>query len=408
MEFFIARQPIFNRRQQVYAYELLFRSGLENFFDISDGDQATSDVITNSFFFIGLEELTDGKKACINFTQNLLLQEVASLLPQEKMIVEVLETVEPTPDVVRACEELKQKGYLLALDDVTHLDESHPLLKLTDIIKVDFRKISVADQKELPHRFGKYDVIFLAEKVETDMEYRLAWDHGYTLFQGYYFSEPEVHSGKKFTGSEQNYLRILQEVNNPAVEYEDLEMIIRRDLSLAYKLLRFINSAYFGIITEVRSIKQALVLLGLKEIQKWISLLAMQEIGRGKPSELLRLSILRAKFCEDIGAKIGMEDERAELFLMGMFTVLSTVMEKPMAQILAELPLDKEIHAALLGRQNKYRRILETVLAYERGRWEQFAMFIGMLKLEETEVPPLYRSAVQWADQVLGFQQTKE
>jgi len=404
MEFFIARQPVFDREQRVYAYELLFRSGIKSIFNISEnsnGDGYSPDVVTNSFFFIGLEELTGGKKACINFTRELLLQEVPLHLPGEKTIVGISETVDPTPEILGACRKFKKNGYGIVLGNANHLKEDHPLIEVVDFVKVDFREIAPEVREKLPEALEGSGLKFLAEKIETEDEYHQALESGYSLFQGYYFSEPELQSGGSIDSSKHNYLQIIQEINKPDVEYDALESIIKRDLGLTYKLLRFINSAYFGIITEVRSIRQALVLLGFEEIRKWASLLALQKLGEGKPSELLRQSIIRARFCEELGAEIGMEEERSELFLMGMFTVLSALMEKPMAQILTELPLDKAIHAALLGRQNKYRRILETVLAYERGRWDQFTMFIRLLHVEEDAVPALYRSAIQWSDQVL-------
>jgi len=405
MEFFIARQPILDTDQGVYAYELLFRSGLENVFNLdarADGDQATSEVITNSVFFIGLEELTGGKRAAINFTRNLLLREVPSLLPSERMIVEILETVEPTPDIVDVCRKLKRQGYRIALDDVTEMDTTHPLLGLTDIIKVDFREVDPEYRRSLPAALDGFNLTFLAEKVETKEEYREALGAGYSLFQGYYFNKPELQSGSSIDSSKHSYLRILRAANKPEIEYDELVMIIKSDLGLTYKLLRFINSAYFGIKTEVRSIKQALVLLGFEEIKKWTSLLALHHLGEGKAPELLRQSILRARFCEEIGAESGLERERPKLFLLGMFTVLGALMNQPMTRILDQLPLDKEIRDALLGRNNKYRWILETVLAYERGQWDQFSTAMEYLDVNEAILPSLYQSAVSESDQLLN------
>jgi EAL and modified HD-GYP domain-containing signal transduction protein len=176
--------------------------------------------------------------------------------------------------------------------------------------------------------------------------------------------------------------------------------VIRRDLDLTYKLLRFINSSYFGVITEVRSIKQALVLLGFDEIRKWVSLTLLDNLAKDKPSELIRQSILRAKFCEEIAERVGKSEESAEFFLMGMFTVINALINKPMAQILAELPLANDMKVALLGRNNRYRKVLEAVLAYERGDWYQFDYYAKELKLDSSEIPAIYNSALQWVDQV--------
>lgn len=398
MDFFIARQPIFNRDKKVFAYELLFRSGMDNYFKIQNSTDEVKETVANSLLYVGLEELTSGKKACINFTHNLLEDEVSSVLPSSMMIVEVAENFEPTEQFLEECKKLKNGGYTLAFSVDVFEKDAKALLDLVDIIKVDFTKKDVNEIKEIAQQYNKIQL--LAEKVDTVEDYVRANELGFMYFQGYFFNKPSLNGGTSISEFKLNYLRMLQEVHEPEIEYSELENIIRRDLDLTYKLLRFINSSYFGVITEVRSIKQALVLLGFDEIRKWVSLTLLDNIAKDKPDELIRQSILRARLCEEIAKKIGKPEESAEFFLLGMFTMINALVDKPMAQILAELPLANDLKLALLGRNNKYRKVLETVLAYERGEWSNFEYYVKELNVDENEMPPLYNSALQWVDQV--------
>ena len=401
MDFFIARQPIFDRNKDVFAYELLFRSGPDNYFELRNKQKESGEVVTNSLLYIGLEELTSGKKACINFAHNLLEDDVATVLPSSMMIVEILDEFEPDEQFLAECKKLKDGGYTLAFAVETLQDYTDPIQDLADIIKVDFSETPSPERKEIANKFDSGHIQLLAEKVDTIEDFNQANKLGYTYFQGYFFDKPEFNgSGTAIPEYKINYLRMLQEIHQPEIEYSELENVIRRDLDLTYKLLRFINSSYFGVITEVRSIKQALVLLGFDEIRKWVSLTLLDNLAKDKPSELIRQSILRAKFCEEIAERVGKSEESAEFFLMGMFTAINALINKPMAQILAELPLANDMKVALLGRNNRYRKVLEAVLAYERGDWYQFDHYAKELKLDSSEVPAIYNAALQWVDQV--------
>lgn len=401
MEIFVARQPIFDINQNLFAYELLFRSGLENYFNVIDGDKATSDVIMNSIFFIGLKQLTGGRKAAINFTTNLLLDSIPSLFPSDQIIVEILETVEPGEEIIAVCRRLKQQGYILALDDFVMRDHQSPLIEYADIIKVDFGETNDEERKEIPQRLASCKARFLAEKVETLEEFKLAKTWGYSLFQGYFFSKPVISTGKSIPSSKVSHLQMLQQINQPDIEFDEMEQTIKRDMAMTYKLMRLINSAYFGLSVEIKSIKQALILLGVKEIKKWVSLLALEELGSDKPHELITRSIIRAKFCENIAMAVDREHEASELFLTGMFTVLDAIIDLPMADALEELPLSEEIKHALLGKSNKFSEILELVLRYEAGDWQGFADRAVRLPISESEIPDLYNDSLEWANIVL-------
>lgn len=398
MDVFVARQPIFDRKKNVAAYELLFRSGTENAYDTSlDGDRSTSNVITNSLLIIGLDNLTSGKKAFVNFTRNLLVQGVPSMLPKDALAVEILETVEPEPDVVQACRELKAAGYQLVLDDFVFQERYQPLVELADIIKVDFMATDRAQRAELVRRCRSESVRFLAEKVETQEAFQEALDAGYELFQGYFFSKPLIVSGRDIPSSKISYLRVLNEVNKPDADFERLEEIIKRDVSLTYKLLRFINSAYFRFSVKVESIKHALILLGTKEIKKWVSVVALSSMGFDKPQELLNLSLVRARFCETVAVKTGLEKRSADLFLTGLFSLIDALVDRPMHTVLTDLPIADDVKQALLGRDNPLRDVFGLVLSYERAEWTRTSVYANKLRVNEKELPELFLDSINWA-----------
>ena len=400
MEIFVARQPIFNCRQEVYAYELLYRSGAQKFYSTLNGDRASSEVITNSFLLIGLETLTRGKKAFINFTRNLLENDVAMLLPKDHIVVKILEDIEPDEKILAACRKLKELGFLLALDDFISAEKFKPLIELVDIIKVDFLKTPPEERSAIVKKVGRERTLFLAEKVETKEDFLQAAESGYSYFQGYFFSKPDLLAGRDIPSYKLTYLKILQELNKQEIDFDRLEKLIKTDVSLSYKLLRFINSLYFGFYSEIRSIKQALVLLGQKEIYKWLSLIALKSIGENKPDELIVAAICRAKFCELLAPSVGLKHRSSDLFLMGMFSLIDAFLDRPLNEALGDLPISDEIKDALLGGQSRFRDVYELVLAYEAGDWEKLSRKAARLELEEKEIKEVYINSLEYTNQI--------
>ena len=279
MEIFVARQPIFTLKQEVCAYELLYRSSNQNRFSHIDGNQATTDVI-NSFLEIGVDELSEGKPCFINFTEQLLEYAIPTYFQPNMIVVEVLETVKPTDKVIEICRKLKEQGYKIALDDFEMKCEGenfNELLKLADIIKVDIRQTSRSEQLNLLTSLKSFNLKFLAEKVETRDEYEQCLKDGYQYFQGYFFSKPMILSTSDMPVFNHNILIILQELSQFEPNINRITEIIEADLSLSYKLLKLINSPIIGRVYKIKSIKQAIVLLGLKELRKWIFLLSFRE-----------------------------------------------------------------------------------------------------------------------------------
>lgn len=403
---FVARQPIFNREMDVIGYELLFRTGFDNFFDTnSDQEHATSKTLLDSFILFGMKELTGGKRGFINFTQKMLLCEIPFSFPRDFLVVELLETVQPVPEIVAACEKLKYDGYPLALDDFHFHIDFEPLFPYLDIIKVDFIETPAEERGRIIERINAFDnnnghkIKFLAEKVETLEDFNHAVAMGFTYFQGYFFSRPRIMTTRDIPSVKSNLLRLLHKIHNPNITVKELERIIKRDVSLAYKLIRFINSASFGLPVEVRSITHAINLLGIHELRRWVSLLALSQLSDDQPEELMTSSIVRARFCESLAQHIGLNDQSAEFFLMGLFSLIDTFIQRPMRTILDEMPLSNDVKFALLERENSiFSKILEFVKAYERGDWDNIFKLAGPIGLNEEALPGLYFATILWAN----------
>lgn len=408
MEVFVARQPIMDLRQKVFGYELLFRQGLDNYFQATDGDKATAAVIDTSFSLIGIESLTEGKRAFINFTENLLREDMATLLPKEAVVIEILEQVHPDPAVIASCQRLKQLGYLLALDDFAFTPEYKPLIQLADIIKVDFMQIkTLEERRSVIHKVRNDRIKFLAEKVETREDFEVAKKIGYSYFQGYFFSKPVIFRTNDVPASKLSDFMILKEVNQPEPDFGRLESLIQRDVSFTYRLLKFINSAAFGLHVQIKSLRHALVMMGLKELRKWVSLYALRGLGKDKPNYLMVQSIVRAKFCELLAPFVGIPDQSSNLFLLGMLSMIDAFVDRPMEEVVLDLPLDDMLTTALLrSGDTAFHFILELVVAYERGDWKLLGKYVHKLNLNERVLPEIYQESLNYVQENLGVMLT--
>jgi c-di-GMP-related signal transduction protein len=408
MDTFVARQPIFDQKLKVYGYEILSRGGGDNAYTGTDGDQASMNVISNTFLKIGLNRLTSGKRAFINFTRKLFLDEVGLKLPKEHTVIEILEDLEPNPQLLDVCRRLREAGYKLALDDyaATH-EHLMPFIKLANIIKVDFLKNNNREKREIADRILTLGPSLLAEKVETREEFQLALDCGYTLFQGFFFSKPEMVPSKDIPGYKLNHLRMLQQLSRKDLHYDTLAETIRQDLSLSYKLLNFINSAYFCIRQKVSSVKQAMMLMGEAEIRKWAALVTLTSLGQDKPHELMITSLTRANFCETLAGAAGLKGREGELHMMGLLSLLDVLVGRPLNEVIAEMPLSPEIRAALNSESNRYRRVLDLVLLYEKAEWDDLYEVMKALDLSPEQVSNGYLQSLERAEQILGIQQRR-
>jgi len=403
MKVYVARQPIFKRNSKIYGYELLFRGGLTNAFPDIDGDTATSKLLSNTFFTMGMERVSAGKKAFINFTQDLLVKKYPMMFPRDSVTVEILENVVPEPEVVGACSEIAEKGYEIALDDFIYEEALEPLIKLSRIIKIDFTITPMDKIAEYVEKLSAYHVKFLAEKVETHEVFQQAFEMGFSYFQGYFFSKPQVLESRDVAPSKINLMQLMVEANKEDMEFEDLEKIITRDVSISYKLLRYMNSAYFRRLQEISSIRQAIVLLGQQGIRSFISLIIMAKLASEKPVELLRTSIIRARMCELLGKGSRSPVDSSELFTLGLFSLIDAILDQEMEKLMEKLPLSEPIKRALINHDGHLSHFLAVVKSYEMGDWTAFAESVAKVGIGEEKIPEYYLDAIGWADSVAGL-----
>ena len=397
-EAFIGRQAILDQKKNVYAYEILFRSGLKNAFDPSlDGNVATQSVMVNTMLDFGMKKLVSDKKAFINFTEKNLLNRAPQLLPADSIVVEILETVQPTPAILEAVQELKDEGYKIALDDFVLLPGYEPLIDMADIIKVDFRITEDPEERKHLREILPGHVRLLAEKIETEEEFHQALEYGYVLFQGYFFCKPVVLHKKKLTSNALSQIRLLKEVNRQDFDFSAIINVISSDTNLVHKLLTYINSVGIGLTYHISNLRQAAVLLGSGGMRRWVTLISLQTFSEDKPPELFTISLLRAKFCELIAHEIKRPDLTPDTgFLLGMFSLLDVLLSQPMEEVLKEVGLSSELNAALLGEDNILRHVLDLVIAYEQGDWDKVIACCRRENIPVEHLQPCYDEVLKW------------
>jgi len=400
MYIYIARQPVFDRQKRLFAYEVLFRSSMVNICpEEIDGDEATHTVLAHVLFNIGLDAITGPHQALINFTENHLLQRIPFQLPPKRCIIEILESILPSPKVFEACTELKAQGYTLALDDFDFNEKSEQLIPLVNIVKVDLKAVDRERLAENMARMKRYPgVTWLAEKIENHQEFQLALSHGFDYFQGYFLDKPEVLKNKTIDTSKVVLLNLLAEVCLPEVDLNRIERLVAPDVSLSYKLFRYLNSAYYSLVSKVTSVRYALAYLGESGVRQFISLAATSEISTSKPSELMRLSMVRARLCQLLAALHPEQVNESQLFLLGLFSLLDAMLDMPMAELTANLPLTDELKNALNKRSGPLAPYLKAIVTYERGEFHECANLLQELGIPPETMIDAYFRALSWAD----------
>lgn len=396
---FVARQPILTGDEKTFGYELLFRDGVEDYFRNPDSDAASRSTLDTSLL-MGLDVLSDGRRAFINCTRDVLLKDYVTLLPPTQAGIEILETVPADELVVAACQRLKKAGYLLALDDFGVNDPRESLVSLAQIIKVDVRSTSPADAASMVKRFGSKDCQMLAEKVETREEFLAAKKAGFSYFQGYFFRRPELMQAREIPANRANYLRLLQAISRPELDPRELEDAIKGEASLCYRLLRYLNSPVFGFSAEVKSIRHALAMLGEREVRRWLRLVVTLSATQNKPSDLVLSALVRARFGELLAAKI--KHGESDLFLVGLLSLMDAILEVRMGVVLEGISLDRESRAVLLGEESTLSNFYRLMQAQEAGDWSTVAELNADLRLPDTFVADAHWSAMQWAREMAG------
>jgi c-di-GMP-related signal transduction protein len=309
------------------------------------------------------------------------------------VVFEILETILPTPEVVRLCKELCASGYELALDDYVSHPKWEPLLPFVKFLKVDFRASDSDERADMVRRHKGNGIQFLAEKVETQAEVDEARALGYSLFQGYFFCKPSMVSAREIPGNKLVYLHLLQAVSSPDFSREAVEELLKSDPSLVYKLLRYLNSPLLGLRGEIRGVREAVELLGETEFRRWISILAIIAMAGDKPPELIRTALTRAFFCEAMSQPAGISPQSPDLFLMGLLSVTDAILDRPIQEVLSSLPISADIRTALCGGTNRFRDIYDVLLAYERADWPALTAAATRLGSLESLIPDCYNAA---------------
>jgi len=391
-EKFIARQPILDTRLQVFAYELLFRGGPQNSFQ--PFANAASSVIADSITLFDLEMLTGHARAFVNVDETALRLGAPRLLPADRIVVEILETVRPTEEILGRCRELRSAGYQLALDDFVDSPEIAPLVEFANFLKIDFQMFDARTRSALARKYEDRNIRLLAEKVETESEFREARDLGFSYFQGYFFCKPSIVETREIPGNKAIQLQLLTAVAAPELRCDIIENLLKQEPSLLYRLLRYLNSPILGLCSEVRSVRHAIVLLGENEFRRWASIFAIISMSAGKSPELIRTALTRAFFCEEFSAKAGLREKGASLFLMGLLSVTDALLDKPMREVLKAFPVIQEVKIALCGGTNRFRDVFELVLALERAEWMRLSGIAARIGCGEGKIPDSYLSAL--------------
>jgi EAL and modified HD-GYP domain-containing signal transduction protein len=386
---FIARQPIFDRALKVVGYEVLFRNDATNEARVSDDSAATATVVLNALTEIGLERIVGSHTAWINLPRQFLLDGLASALPPRFTCFEILEGQLIDEPFVEAVRELKRQGYRIALDDFAQVEGVEELLPLADVIKLDYLALGRERIAEQMGNLRRYNMQLLAEKVETREDHSYCQELGFDLFQGFFYQRPELISSRRIDLNRDSVLQVIAALQNPALQLDDVEPLIARDISLSLRLLRYINSAFFGLAHEVASVRQAMVLLGLDNIRRWATLTIVGSL-EGESSELTTTGLIRARFCELAGGTLN--HDRSELFTLGLFSLIDAMLDAPLEDILREIPFPTDMREALVEHTGFMGELLNAVASLEAG-------YIGDAKAVVPNAGELYMEALLWANE---------
>lgn len=394
----IARQPVLDARGEIDGYELLFRESVRHTSCTGTPGRASAVVLDAALLSLGLETLTGGRRAYFNVTHDMLLDGSAALIPRESSVLEVLETVPANAETIEACRALHAKGYTLALDDFVPGPRAEALLPFVKTVKIDVLTTAPPRLGHIVRYLRGRGVTVVAEKVETIEAYEAAKSVGCTLFQGYYFCRPQTIAMREIPPNHLAHMQLVAALNRPNVSAMHVEELLKQDPRLSLRILRCVNSAAFATQREIGSIREAVVMLGLNRVRQWAAVWLLTSMNGGS-REVASMAVLRARLCEQLGARLGDTERSGGLFLLGLASLLDVMIQRPMAAAIADLPLAADIRAALLGEDNHARRVLEAVMHYERGDWEPALNAAQRASLDIGDLADAYQDALQWARQ---------
>jgi c-di-GMP-related signal transduction protein len=395
---FAARLPILSREEKVFGYKLLFRSNVNNYFPSVEGDVASRGVIDMSSL-IGLSTLSNNLPAFIVTTRDILIREYLALLPADKVIAEIPDSVAIDAEVVRACQRLKEAGGRIALSNFRADDPREELAATADFLKFNIKDSLLSDVSRLTERYRGRGPRLIAEKVETRDDFEFSKGEGFSFFEGYFFRKPEMMRARGAQSYRTVYLRLLGAISRPALDWNELEEIVKSDPMLYYRLLRYLNSALFGLRGEVKTINQALTILGENEIRRWCQLSGMLELSRNRPTDLALAALVRARFAELLGAKV--DCGSSNMFQVGLLSLMDAILEIPMRDVLEGLPLDECARTVLLEDKGPLSPVYDLMLAVELGVWPRIAALASQIHVDQKFVAQSHWTAMEWAESIV-------
>lgn len=404
MDVYMARQPIYDAVKKLSAYELLYRADENNRFASNvSGDEATSILVSDAITVFGINNITNGNLAYINFTKQLIMDDFALLLSPDEVVIEILEDTIIDEEIIQKLAELKKRNYTIALDDYTGDERYDSIMEFVDIIKVDFQAVNRIKMAEIADVYKKQGKVLLAEKIETEEDFLLAIQSGYELFQGYYFSKPKMIKGRSVKLDASGYATIIVELGKLDPDFKSLSEAIKVNPNLTYKLLQYVNTMKFAQKMTVSSIQMALVTMGLNEVRRWILLIMAREFSYNKQDELVKTSFIRGVFAEKLAQKTQDLNHRShEAFLLGVFSMMEAISGISTEDLMRELPLNDDVKGALHGEENSFRRLLNFVENYENANWDEIVKDLEHYNVDRESVLRIYLECVVYADMLFS------
>jgi EAL and modified HD-GYP domain-containing signal transduction protein len=390
---FVARQPILDRNRKVVGYSLRLRPVIGAL-----GPGQAGQLLAETLHGGGLETLTAGRRAFVEVDRGTLLEGVAASLPPDRVVVELTSDVEADAEVLEACRVLRRTGHAIAIDDFTLNERTAKLVPFANYLKVDASAPTAPEVRaRIVACLAPGGASLVAKNIETLDKFDEALRDRFTYFQGFFFGRPLLAPRPGSANGQIAHLKLLRALQDPDLSVRQLEELVKHDTALCYRILRTVNSAAFMLQTTVHSVLEALVLLGINPIRRWASLWVIAGLSETAHSELVLMSAVRARCCEILAGTLGGEDAGSEAFLLGMCSMLDAILGRSMSEVLIDLPLDKDTQAALRGQDNWKRRVLDCVIAYERGDWDRAIDLARRTAIERTLLPVAYAEALKWS-----------
>jgi EAL and modified HD-GYP domain-containing signal transduction protein len=399
----VARQPILDHVGHIFGYELLYRSSQDS--GSPEDDLAGARVLTDAVLGVGLDALTCGLRAFVNLTHHLLIDGAGTLLPPENTVLQLPSDLPVTDVVIDNCKRLHDAGYAIALSDYSAGSAAEALLPWARFVKIRVTDVPQSAWRLMVSGLKLKNLKLIAEGVENAETATAARLAGFHLFQGFYFCKPTTFAKTPLPARRLAYLNLLAALNRDNLSLEEVENLVKHDVSLSYRVLRSVNSAAFGLHQEVPSIRRALVLLGVAQVRKWASVWSLAGLSEGGTPETVAMALVRARTCELIGETVSSPDS-GSFFLLGMCSLLDVILKQDMKTALADMPLPTSISNALLGVPNEARLVLDTVIAYEQGSWDEAISAAGRAGIRGETLPVIYADALRWTRELSRLAQT--